>query len=85
VYTTTAIDCDLFMDFDLFMLLLVSGTSASSPFVAGLFALINSARLQAQKSSLGWINPTLYSLDPSIFNDVTNGMTTDWLYVHENL
>lgn len=56
-----------------YMLLLVSGTSASSPFVAGLFALVNSARLQAHKSSLGWINPTLYSLDTSIFNDITQG------------
>ena len=59
-----------------YMLFLVSGTSASSPFVAGLFALINSARLKVQKSSLGWINPTLYSLDPSIFNDVTQGRYT---------
>jgi tripeptidyl-peptidase-1 len=40
---------------------LVFGTSASSPFVASLFANINDARLAIGKKPLGFINPTLYS------------------------
>jgi len=56
---------------------LVSGTSASSPTVAGMISMINYARIKAGKSSLGFLNPTLYSLydsDPEMyFNDVTEG------------
>jgi tripeptidyl-peptidase-1 len=55
----------------------VSGTSASSPTVAGLFSLINYARLNAGKSSLGFLNPSIYALydeDQSYYyNDVVNG------------
>merc|ERR550539_1787270 len=56
---------------------LVSGTSASSPTVAGMISMINYARIKAGKSSLGFLNPTLYSLydsEPDMyFNDVTEG------------
>merc|ERR1719384_228909 len=56
---------------------LVSGTSASSPTVAGMISMINYARIKAGKTSLGFLNPTLYSLydsDPDLyFNDVTEG------------
>jgi len=55
---------------------LVSGTSAATPVFAGILTLANNARLNIGKSSLGFINPTLYSLyksDPSIFNDITVG------------
>jgi len=56
---------------------LVSGTSASSPTVAGMISMINYARIKAGKSSLGFLNPTLYSLYDSdaemYFNDVTEG------------
>eukprot|EP01084_Bolivina_argentea_P255178 429118_1 len=56
---------------------LVSGTSASSPTVAGMISMINYARIQSGKSSLGFLNPTLYSLYDDdkdyYFNDVTTG------------
>lgn len=39
----------------------VSGTSASTPVVAALIALVNGERLKAGKSSLGWLNPVLYT------------------------
>ena len=56
---------------------LVSGTSASSPTVAGMISLINYARISAGKESLGFLNPSLYSLyddnNDYYFNDVTEG------------
>lgn len=39
----------------------VLGTSASTPVVASMVALVNDARLRAGKPSLGWFNPVLYS------------------------
>jgi tripeptidyl-peptidase-1 len=53
-----------------------SGTSASTPVTAGMFNLINGLRMNAGKSPLGWITPTLYSLggnNSDIFNDITSG------------
>jgi tripeptidyl-peptidase-1 len=52
---------------------LVSGTSASTPVFAGMITLINDCRLQKGKNPLGFLNQALYSLDPSVFNDVTQG------------
>ncbi|XP_009881540.1 PREDICTED: tripeptidyl-peptidase 1, partial [Charadrius vociferus] len=40
----------------------VSGTSASTPVVAGMVALINDRRLQRGLAPLGFLNPTLYQL-----------------------
>ncbi|TFK63265.1 subtilisin-like protein [Pluteus cervinus] len=51
----------------------VGGTSASSPTVAGIFALLNDFRLSKGLSSLGFINPLLYSNATSGFNDITSG------------
>jgi hypothetical protein len=59
-----------------FNLTSVSGTSASAPVFAGVLALVNSARLSKGLGSVGWATPTLYqlhALQPSIFNDVTEG------------
>lgn len=50
----------------------VSGTSCSSPTVAGIFALLNDIRYQAGKAPLGWLNPLLYQ-NPTAFNDITSG------------
>jgi tripeptidyl-peptidase-1 len=50
----------------------VAGTSCSSPTVAGIIALLNDARFQAGKTSLGFLNPLIYS-HPSAFNDITSG------------
>ncbi len=51
-----------------------SGTSASSPTIASIVALVNDERLNAGKSTLGFMNPLLYSSTAvSIFNDITAG------------
>ncbi|KAF6844253.1 tripeptidyl peptidase sed3 [Colletotrichum musicola] len=39
----------------------VLGTSASCPVVAAMVALANDARMREGKSSIGWLNPLLYS------------------------
>lgn len=50
----------------------VAGTSASCPVVAGVFAQLNNVRLKAGKSSLGWLNPLIYS-NGNCFNDINDG------------
>jgi len=44
---------------------LVSGTSCASPTFAGIIALLNDHRLKNGKSTLGFLNPWLYSTDVS--------------------
>ncbi|XP_042300112.1 tripeptidyl-peptidase 1, partial [Sceloporus undulatus] len=55
----------------------VSGTSASTPVVAGVFALINDRRLQRGLPPLGFLNPVLYRLQDqghgTALYDVTTG------------
>jgi len=51
---------------------LIYGTSASCPTVAGLITLINEKRIAANKSSVGFINPTLYA-NTGMFNDIKKG------------
>lgn len=51
---------------------LAFGTSASCPTFASLLTLVNEKRLAANKSPVGFINPTLYA-NPQVMNDVTNG------------
>ncbi|KAJ3511239.1 hypothetical protein NLJ89_g4214 [Agrocybe chaxingu] len=51
----------------------VGGTSASSPTVAGVFSLLNDFRLFKGNSSLGFINPLIYSTAVSGFTDITSG------------
>lgn len=51
---------------------LVSGTSASTPVVGAIFTLINEARINAGKSSIGFVNPVLYA-NPGALNDITSG------------
>jgi len=56
--------------------LTVSGTSCSCPSVAGMIALINDARLQKGKSTLGWMLPAFYKIMANsnyYVNDVTIG------------
>jgi tripeptidyl-peptidase-1 len=52
---------------------LTAGTSASTPVVAGLISLANSARIKAGKGPLGFLNPMLYSLYKKFTNDITVG------------
>lgn len=54
----------------------VSGTSASAPVFAGVLTLANNARFKKGKSSVGFVNPSLYNLfkgQPTVYNDVTSG------------
>ncbi len=55
----------------------IGGTSASSPTVAALFALINDARLAAGKPPMGFANPFIYQ-NPDAFTDVTVGDNGVW-------
>ena len=50
----------------------VAGTSASCPVVAGIIAQLNDLRLKAGKTSLGWLNPSIYSTwsAAGCFNDI---------------
>lgn len=51
---------------------LVYGTSASSPVVGSIIAMINNELVAAGKSPVGFINPVLYSY-PDVLNDITEG------------
>jgi tripeptidyl-peptidase-1 len=49
------------------------GTSAAAPTFAGIVGLLNDARLRAGKSTLGFLNPFLYSKGYKALNDITSG------------
>ena len=49
------------------------GTSAASPVFAAIVALLNDARLQAGKPTLGWLNPLIYAYGPEVLTDITGG------------
>ena len=51
----------------------VAGTSASAPVFGAMVSLVNAARRASGKSSLGWINPALYSLSSKFIKDITSG------------
>src|SRR3954453_7938451 len=51
----------------------IGGTSAVSPFWAGLIALIN----QQLGKPVGFLNPKLYTLGPGSFHDITTGNNDD--------
>ncbi|KAF2152969.1 subtilisin-like protein [Myriangium duriaei CBS 260.36] len=51
---------------------LVYGTSASSPTLGSILTLVNELRLTFGKSSIGFINPTIYA-HPNTLNDITEG------------
>ena len=49
-----------------------NGTSAAVPIWASILTRINEARLAANKSTVGFVNPTLYS-NTQVLNDITEG------------
>jgi subtilase family serine protease len=49
---------------------IIGGTSAASPQLAGLIALTNQLADSAHKSHVGYLNPYLYGLPGSDFNDI---------------
>lgn len=60
---------------------LVYGTSASSPVVGSIITLINEARFAIGKSSVGFINPTLYA-NPGALFDITQGGNQGCVRIH---
>ncbi|OTB03826.1 hypothetical protein M426DRAFT_59567, partial [Hypoxylon sp. CI-4A] len=59
----------------------VLGTSASTPVVAALLALVNDSRLKAGKNSTGWLNPVLYSSTVrEALQDVTTGVSQNCVF-----
>ncbi|KAF4635294.1 hypothetical protein G7Y89_g2815 [Cudoniella acicularis] len=53
--------------------IMVAGTSASAPTVAGIVALLNNARLQVGQKPLGFLNPWLYGAGKAGLTDVVLG------------
>lgn len=47
--------------------------SAAAPTFAAIVADLNSIRLAANKSALGFLNPWIYSLNQTGFTDIVNG------------
>ena len=71
-YPDISAACDYFWIVDNLDLEAVYGTSASTPTVAGIISLLNDARLQNNKSTLGFLNPFLYQNSAAMY-DVTTG------------
>jgi tripeptidyl-peptidase-1 len=44
----------------------ISGTSASAPAIAGIFAKLNDQRLKAHLPPLGFVNPLIYRFDYAV-------------------
>jgi tripeptidyl-peptidase-1 len=51
---------------------LIGGTSASAPVWASLINRINEKHLAAGKSTVGFVNPTLYA-NPGVMHDIITG------------
>ncbi|KAI0781617.1 tripeptidyl peptidase A [Irpex lacteus] len=51
----------------------IGGASAATPTFAAIIAIINSARIQNGKPSLGWLNPMLYTVGLHGLNDIVVG------------
>lgn len=59
----------------------LDGTSASTPLLAAVIALINDARLKAGKDVLGWLNGHLYSKKVrDVFQDVADGTSRPCIF-----
>ncbi|KAH7909407.1 peptidase S8/S53 domain-containing protein [Hygrophoropsis aurantiaca] len=51
----------------------VAGTSCSAPTFAAFVSMLNDARIEAKKPTLGFLNPFLYSKGYTALNDITEG------------
>jgi len=54
----------------------VAGTSAASPVVGGVFALLNGVRLSNGGKVMGFLNPWIYQNGANVFQDVQSGCNT---------
>jgi len=52
----------------------IGGTSASSPTFAAILTRINEERIAVGKSTIGFVNPTLYA-NPQVLHDITSPYT----------
>ena len=52
------------------------GTSCSAPTFAAIVALLNDARLKAHLPPMGFLNPWVYTVGPSVLNDIQKGGST---------
>ncbi|KAF2680480.1 tripeptidyl-peptidase 1 precursor [Lentithecium fluviatile CBS 122367] len=53
----------------------ISGTSASTPLTAGIFALVNDALIASGRPALGYLNPWLYKKGYEGLTDITKGFS----------
>lgn len=51
----------------------ISGTSASTPLMAGIIAMVNDALISSGKPTLGFLNPWLYQKGYKGFTDILSG------------
>ncbi|KAH8982183.1 subtilisin-like protein [Lactarius hatsudake] len=65
-----AVDINVIIGNDAFI---VEGTSCAVPIVASIISLLNDYLLSTGRNPLGFLNPWLYGLGPSRFNDITSG------------
>ncbi|KAI1413882.1 DHS-like NAD/FAD-binding domain-containing protein [Hypoxylon sp. FL1857] len=64
----------------------VLGTSASTPVVAALIALVNDSRLKSGKNSTGWLNPVLYSTPVrEALQDIATGVSQNCVFGDEKV
>ncbi|KFH43138.1 Tripeptidyl-peptidase-like protein [Hapsidospora chrysogenum ATCC 11550] len=60
---------------------MLDGTSASTPVLASMIALINEERVRAGKGVLGWLNEKLYSREVrAVLQDVTGGASKSCVF-----
>ena len=52
--------------------MLIGGTSAAAPTFAAILNRINEERIAVGKSTVGFVNPTLYA-NPQVLHDITVG------------
>jgi tripeptidyl-peptidase-1 len=52
---------------------IISGTSASTPLMSSILALVNDALISSGKPPLGFLNPWLYKTGYAGFTDIVNG------------
>ncbi|KAI9172589.1 Hercynylcysteine sulfoxide lyase [Paramyrothecium foliicola] len=63
----------------------LEGTSASTPVLAAMIALINDARVREGKKVLGWINELLYSKEVrDVLQDITEGQSESCIFQDGN-
>ena len=75
-FPDVAAQSENFMIYDYGELVSVDGTSCAAPTFAGVITSLNSIRLSQNKTSLGFLNPWIYSTGSSGLTDIVNGGST---------